>query len=207
MSRSCSHRHILLRSGAVFDGMVRYRYGNRLRQVAGGVLIVLGGISLYAAWVLTRRTVFDYVHLGGWGVSTGVILVGFLLTVTFGGVVALSRGYRGFVAREDDALGEAKSRLVTPPLSRLWKPFIGIGVVLWAFLFFVPEPAASVSAFEVLAVVAWILVPVSIYLDGAAREEDDEIRLRAYVAGSLFPFFAALVGVTYLFRTTVLPRF
>jgi hypothetical protein len=184
--------------------MVRYK--NRLRQVGGSVLVVLGAVSLYAAWVLTRRTVFDYVHLGRWGVSTGVVLVGVLLTVTFGGVVALSRGYRGFVAREDGALEEKSRHLTVPPVSRFWKPLIALGVILWAFLLLMPSTAESLSAFEPLATIAWILVPVSIYLDGVARKKDDEIHLRAYVAGSLFPFFAALVGIAYLVRTTVLPR-
>jgi hypothetical protein len=186
--------------------MARHAYRHRVRQVAGGALVVLGGISLYAAWVLTRRTVFDYVHLGGWGVSTGAVLVGVLLTVTFGGVVALSRGYRSFVARENNALREAKRRLVTPLLSRFWKPLVVLGIILWAFLLLMPSTADSLSAFEPLVLIAWILIPVSIYLDGVARKKDDEIHLRAYVAGSLFPFFAALVGIAYLVRTTVLPR-
>lgn len=186
--------------------MVRNRYGNRLRQVAGSVLVVLGAASLYAAWVLTRRTVFDYAYLGGWGVSTGVVLVGVLLSVTFGGVVALSRGYRRFVAQEDDVLGEARHRLTAPPVSRLWKPLVAVGVVLWTFLFLAPEMAASLSAFEPLAVLAWVLVPVSIYLDGVAGPDEVEIRLRAYVVASLFPFFAALVGFAYLARKVVLPR-
>jgi hypothetical protein len=177
-----------------------------VRQVAGGALVVLGGISLYAAWVLTRRTVFDYVHLGGWGVSTGAVLVGVLLTVTFGGVVALSRGYQSFVARKDDALREAKHRLITLPVSRLWKPLVALGTILWVLLLLMPETIASLSAFELLALVAWVFVPVSVYLDGVAQEDDAEIRLKAYVAGSLFPFFAALVGVAYFVRTTVLPR-
>lgn len=168
--------------------------------------MVLGSFSLYAAWVLTRRTVFDYVHLGGWGVSTGAVLVGVLLTVTFGGVVALSRGYRGFVAQEDDSLVDAKHRLIKPPVSRLWKPLVALGVALWTFLFLAPETVASLSAFELLAVVAWVLVPVSVYLDGVARSDGDEIRLNTYVAGSLFPFFAALIGFAYLVRTKVLPR-
>lgn len=184
--------------------MVRYKNG--LRQVAGGVLVFLGAVSFYAAWVLTRRTVFDYVHLGGWGVSTGVVLAGALLTVTFGGVVALSRGYRRFIAREDDALGDAKRRLTVPPLSRLWKPLVALGIVLWTFLFLTPETAASLSAFEPLAVVAWVLVPVSVYLDGVGESDDAEIRLRTYVVASLFPFFAAVAGVAYLVRSTVLPR-
>ena len=187
--------------------MARHAYRHRVRQVAGGVLVVLGAVSLYAAWVLTRRTVFDYVHLGGWGVSTGAVLVGILLMVTFGGVIALSRGYRSFVAQEKDALGKAKHRLVTPPFSRFWKPLVALGVILWTFLLLMPETAEPLSAFESLVLIAWIIVPVSIYLDGVARKEDDEIRLRVYVAGSLFPFFAAPVGVAYLVRTTVLPRF
>jgi len=187
--------------------MVRNEYGNRLRQVAGGVVVVSGAISLYAAWVLTRRTVFDYAYLGGWGVSTGVVLVGVLLTVTFGGVVSLSRGYRSFVAREDGVLGEAKNRLTTPPVSRLWKPLVAVGVVLWTFLALAPEMAASISAFEPLAVLAWVLVPVSIYLDDVAGSDDSEMRLRAYVVASLFPFFAAVVGVAYLARKLVIPRF
>lgn len=179
----------------------------RHRQVVGGALVALGGVSLYAAWVLTRRTVFEYVHLGGWGVSTGVVLVGFLLTVTFGGVVALSRGYRQFVAREgggDDANAAVSSRLLTPPMSRLWKPLVVLGVVLWTVLFVAPEAAESVSAFEPLAVLAWILVPVSVHLDAVSHDtEDSEARTRphAYVVGSLFPFFAALVGAAYLVRT------
>jgi hypothetical protein len=180
----------------------------RLRQVAGGVLVAVGGVSLYAAWVLTRRTVFEYVHLGFWGVLTGVVLVGFLLTVTFGGVVALSRGYHRFVAREerdgDDAHAEVANRLLTPPMSRLWKPLVALGVVLWTVLFIAPEAAESVSAFEPLAVFAWILVPVSVHLDAVSHGTEDSearTRTRAYVVGSLFPFFAALVGAAYLVRT------
>jgi len=180
----------------------------RLRQVAGGVLVPLGGVSLYAAWVLTRRTVFDYVHLGFWGVLTGVVLVGLLLTVTFGGVVALSRGYRQFVAREDegedDALRGAANRLVTPPASRLWKPLVALGVVLWAVLFLFPQAAGSLSAFEPLAVLAWILVPFSVRLEAASFDAENRTRTWGYVAGSLFPFFAALVGAAYLVRTFLL---
>jgi hypothetical protein len=91
--------------------MVRQKYRQRLRQVAGALLVVLGAVSFYIAWVLTRRTVFDYVYLGGWGVSTGVVLVGVLLTVTFGGVIALSRGYRRFVAGKTDRNGDASPDL------------------------------------------------------------------------------------------------
>lgn len=187
--------------------MVRYK--QRLRQVTGGALVVLGAVSFYAAWILTRRTVFDYVHLGGWGVSTGVVLVGALLTVTFGGVVALSRGYRRFVVQEDDLLGEAKRHLTTPPVSRLWKPLVSLGVFLWLFLFFSPESTASLSVFEPLAIVAWVLVPVSVYLDSESFDTEDSgggVRTHAYAIASLFPFFAALAGVAYLVRSTVLPR-
>ncbi len=177
----------------------------RLRKAVGGALVPLGGVSLYAAWVLTRRTVFDYVHLGVWGVLTGVVLVGLLLTVTFGGVVALSRGYRQFVAREgggDDANADVVGRFITSPTSRLWKPLVAFGVVLWTVLFVAPGAAESLSAFEPLAVLAWVFVPVSVHLDGVSHgAREAKTRTRAYVVGSLFPFFAALFGAAYLVRT------
>ena len=181
-------------------------YKKRLRHVGGAALIVFGAVSLYAAWVLTRRTVFDYVHLGVWGVSTGVVLIGVLLTVTYGGFVALSRGYRSFVGDDDtDTLAEAKRRLTSPPVSRVWLPLVVLGAVVWTALFFAPESAYSASVFEPLAVVAWVLVPVSVYLDGAGREVDDhgKLRERVYIVGSLFPFFAAIVGAAYVVRRMV----
>ena len=179
-------------------------YRKRLRLVGGAALVALGAVSLYAAWVLTRRTVFDYVHLGVWGVSTGVVLVGVLLTVTYGGLVALSRGYRSFVAREDDgdAFAEVKRRLTSPPVSRVWLPLVVLGAVAWTALSVAPEWAEAASVFEPLAVAAWVLVPVAVYFDASAREVDDrsKVRERVYVVGSLFPFFAAVVGAIYVTR-------
>jgi len=173
-----------------------------VRHVVGGVFVPLGGVSLYAAWVLTRRTVFEYVHLGFWGVSTGAVLVGLLLTVTFGGVVALSRGYRQFVGKDEgDTVGGTANPLLTPPASRLWKPMVAFGVFLWAVLFFFPQAAGSLSAFGPLAVSAWVLVPFSVRLDAASFGAENGTRTRAYVIGSLFPFFAATVGAAYLVRT------
>lgn len=188
-----------------------------IRQVAGAVLVVLGALSFYAASVLARRTVFGYTYLGFWGVITGVVLVGILLTVTLFGTVALSRGYLRLVAlHEGGGPGSvsaaleaverrrvaASRRLTEPPLSGAWMWLLAVGVVLWVVLFLAPGTVSSISAFEALAAAAWVLVPVSVYFDAKTRAGGvPRRRVRAYVAGSLFPFVAAVFGGAYLVRS------
>lgn len=187
-----------------------------LRQIAGVVIAVMGAVALYPVMILTRRTVLGYAYLGFWGVITGVVLVGILLTVTLAGVVSLSRGYRRLVKQRHDSSGRigsvvesaerkretAAQRLTAPPFARVWRWLLVVGVLLWIVLFVAPEPVSRLSVFEVSAVVAWLLVPVSVYFDAKTRSDDrEEVRVWTYVAGSLFPFVAAVAGGAYLVRS------